>query len=562
MRLPITILLSTLNFASSSPTPVNPPTPNINHILLPKGQIRNANHIFNSLHSSMRQWGSAWNHNGMSFFLASVPAGTQFYHGTSSAYRVNGTEWLAFEPEHALSFARARPPGGGRRPPGPPGDLPDRPLDGPPGAFPWGIPGADHPPFDMPPPAQNFLADGSNDEDEADKYGYLHTYTAAKDLRLLYIDGLSAGKTDMGTLDSGDRIFLNDSLSTTEQKEEEEEDPGKGKGPSGPPGDVQRAVQGCSIAKNDWNDRIDGILRAEAGFEIILCDFERDLELVRISAVHREETPIGQPGHDGRGFGTNTYFYRSIASRFGGIGGDRVGVNYDNFVTAYTYEELDLFEQTGGTGMPRLNHFESKELEPVREDLARLVMEFDAIATATASFDWQGVVDMIVLKYSNLLAYLAAKEVGSLQDLKSNITSVFLAFIDDRVRDADVESARCASQFIPSSANLSSVAGQVVYDVSYTICSTLRAVLDDTEFETAKSRVLGLVEYLAWTTWKECKAKCGYNEACYIPIWPFGTVEDRENPQCKSQNDGMSGGERYWKGGFGGGKPRTEHEEL
>lgn len=477
----------------------------------------------------------------MSFFLASVPAGTQFYHGTSSAYRVNGTEWLAFEPEHALNFARAGPPGGRRpRPDEPPEASPDGPR----------------PHFDMPPPPQDFFADDS----EEDRFGYLHTYTTAKDLRLLYIDGLSAGKTDMGTLDSGDRIFLRDRLTSTTSLTEE--DPDKRKGPGGPPGEMQRAIQGCSIAQNDWNDRIDGIIRAEAGFEIILCDFERDLDLVRISAVHREEKPIDKPGRGGGGFGANSYFYRSIASRFDGIGGDRVKVNYDNFVTAYTYEELDLFAQAEDTGMPRLNHFESAELDPIRADLTSLVMDLDAATTAKASFDWQGVVDMIVLKYSNLLAYLASEEVDSLQGLQSNVTSVFLAFIDDRERDANTESARCAEQFIPSSANASSLAGQVVYDVSYTICSTLRSVLDETDFDTAKSRILGLVEYLAWTTWKECKTKCGYDEACYIPIWPFGTVEDRENPQCKSQNEGRSNGEGYWRGGFGGGKPRAEHGEL
>ena len=209
-----------------------------------------------------------------------------------------------------------------------------------------------------------------------------------------------------------------------------------------------------------------------------------------------------------------------------------------------------------------MNHFESAELEPVRADLTSLVLDFDAAATAKASFDWQGVVDMIVLKYSKLLAYLASEEVDSLQGLQSNVTSMFLAFIDDLKRDAVTESVWCAGQFIPASANASSLAGRVVYDVSYTICSTLRSVLDDTDYDAAKSRILGLKEYLAWTTWKECETKCGYNEVCYIPIWPYGTVEDRENPQCKSQNEGRRSGEGYWRGGFGGRKPPTEHEEL
>src|SRR3954468_7465721 len=75
-------------------------------------QIQHANHIFNAIHSSMRQWGSSLNHNGMSFFLATVPAGTRLYHGGSTRDPVIGPEWLAFEAEHALMFARPR-----RRPP-------------------------------------------------------------------------------------------------------------------------------------------------------------------------------------------------------------------------------------------------------------------------------------------------------------------------------------------------------------------------------------------------------------------------------------------------------------
>lgn len=67
--------------------------------------VHNANHIFNAIHSSMRQWGSSLNHNGMSFFLATVPAGTPLYHGTSSEDFVKGIEWLAFEAEHASIFA-------------------------------------------------------------------------------------------------------------------------------------------------------------------------------------------------------------------------------------------------------------------------------------------------------------------------------------------------------------------------------------------------------------------------------------------------------------------------
>jgi hypothetical protein len=510
--------------------------------------VRNANHIFNSLHSSMRQWGSSWHHNGMSFYLASVPEGTQFYHGTRSEYRVNGTEWLAFEPEHALNFARVSH-GKGRGPGGPGG--------GPPGGGPPPLPMRKE---IMKKGKQEILHDSAADkagvEEEAEEWGYLHTYVTNKDLRLLYIDGLSAGKTDMGTTDSGDRIFLRDQDLSLPEK-----DPSHS---SGPGGEYARAVLGCDIAKNEWNDRIDGILRAEAGFEIILCDFARDLDVVRINAAKKEDDSFPPAG-----FGNSGYFYRAIAARFDGIGGERVHVNYDNFVTAFTYEDLDLFNG-GENEMPRLDQFSADELQPIRDDLTRFVLEHDI---AEPSFNWQSIVDMIVTKYSNLLMFYASDEIDSLRSLQGNITTLFLSFIDGRVRDAAAETERCAAQFTSPSnhlaprqkVNANTLAADVVYDVSYSICSALRSVLDDTDFAVAKARITGLVEYLAWTTWKECKTKCGYNQACFIPIWPFGTVEDRLNPQCKDGTDDPRGGsgERYWRGGFGPGKPREDgHEEL
>lgn len=177
MRFPLLFLILGLSIAHSPP-PIN--------------ATINANHIFNTIQDSLRQWGSSLHHNGVSFFLARVPAGTQFYHGTSKDSPVTGTEWLAFEPEHAMVFARLRSP------PLPPPD--DREQDG------HGELRRRHeferagPPHSPPP---------GTSENEA---GYLHTYTASKDLRLLYVDGMSAAKCDKGTLDSQDLVLFNGSL--------------------------------------------------------------------------------------------------------------------------------------------------------------------------------------------------------------------------------------------------------------------------------------------------------------------------------------------------------------
>jgi hypothetical protein len=204
----------------------------------PPPQQQNAFRIFNAIHSSMRQWGSSLNHNGVSYFPATVPKDTELYHGTRTDVPVTGIQWLAFEPEHALHFARQRR----RRPP--PDDRSSVPYAN-----------AKQKPVKLDP--------------EEGELGFLHTYTTNKELHLLYIDGMSAGKTSNGTLDSQDFVILNYTNG----------DEGLGFR------DGDRAQALCKVAAHDWKGRVDGFIRLEAGFEIILCDFGKDLDVKRITRV-------------------------------------------------------------------------------------------------------------------------------------------------------------------------------------------------------------------------------------------------------------------------------------
>ncbi|KAJ8109866.1 hypothetical protein OPT61_g7148 [Boeremia exigua] len=379
--------------------------------------LSNANHIFNAIHSSMRQWGGSLNHNGMTMFLATVPEGTQLYHGTSSPDFVKGMQWLAFEPEHALIFARPprQLPSGGERsrlshgrehgdlegmshdeqdrgthqlspeyghsdehkhdppPPPPPherklcsstGSSPSLPLydecrsrkhreHGPPPPLPpghiykpypppprkdrsyegprrpWNVehrrsPSADrnnlpehHEPLlnrvnsldqhPSPSSQHNWDHDTSHEPlelrsvtanpqkrhsqqplrdptpaSEEERVGYLHTYAPTHELHLLYIDGLSAGKTRNGTLDTQDLLLLN--LTTGGPRE-----------PGHPMGDEMARANGlCELAATVWQNRIDGIIRMEGGFEIILCDFAAHLQRIDVPS-HRGTTASAAP---------------------------------------------------------------------------------------------------------------------------------------------------------------------------------------------------------------------------------------------------------------------------
>jgi hypothetical protein len=487
----------------------------------------NANHIFNAIHSSMRQWGSSLHHNGMSFFLAAVPAGTQFYHGNASPNPVNGTEWLAFEPEHALVFARpfrhGTPPGKG------PHKRSQVTLQ----------------------PEHEVSGNDQKKEQHQNQTGWLHTYMAAKDLRLLYIDGMSAAKTENGTLDSQDRILLRDAL-------------------AGKPGmlEKERADLVCRMTQDNYEGRLDGVIRMEAGFEIILCNFARDLNEVRVTQVKSDDK--GDHPRPGKGKGKGKkgdpdggmLWLKAIAARYNGIGGNRVILNYDNFVTAYTYG-LDLFRSSGGTNnsLPRLKHLFADELGPIRNDLDRLIMDHDP---SRSSFNWQTIADMVVQRYAHELRYLASGQLSTLQELHREIENSLGPFVDYSNRDAGLEADRCSLQFLPAGVPTDGLAGDAIRSVARSICSTMIAAWHETSYGTAVGYFQSLISYLSWTTWKECSG-CADNEICVVPIWPMGTVEDYEHPQCRDASRPSGQGRRYW-GGRGGpdgpegpGEPRHQN---
>lgn len=156
--------------------------------------------------------------------VATIPQGTLFYHGTSEDTPVQGAEWLAFEPDHAMVFARPKRwklpkhPREGKRPPSPP------PAE--PGGL--GGPGGPPPLKKEPKPGQMAGQMGprgqqvfmATDEGEAtavneqdgngpSHVGYLHTYRTKRDLTVLYTDGMSAGKTRYDTTGTQDYLLLN-----------------------------------------------------------------------------------------------------------------------------------------------------------------------------------------------------------------------------------------------------------------------------------------------------------------------------------------------------------------
>lgn len=83
------------------------------------------------------------------------------------------------------------------------------------------------------------------------------------------------------------------------------------------------------MAAKEWQGKIDGFIRMEHGFELILCDFEKSADIVQMERVNMENALTDRDG------GVSLLdFLKAIVARYHSIGGERVKVNYDDFVMA------------------------------------------------------------------------------------------------------------------------------------------------------------------------------------------------------------------------------------
>lgn len=528
--------------------------------------------IFNAINNAMRQWGSSLHHNGMSFYLATVPEGIIFHHGNDNETSPDGPEWLAYEIEHAEGFARGRrppgrgPPGGHRPPPGdghnPSADddeeLPSRkPMA--PSRFDLVLMKDEGKP-------QHTMVDdpssGSSDavDDMEGQGGWLHTYRTTRPLRYLYVDGMSGGKTSMGTLDTQDYLLRSDKTTSYTM----DEPPHMGKRAGGPMDERKRAYELCEMSYY-WD--LSGIIRMEAGFEIIHCDFKDGLE--QIQALQRPDPKDGDRGRGGSV--SNFEFMRALSERYDGIGSSRTTIDFSSMVSAFFYPINLTNPDPKRPDLPRLASVTDAELAAIKADLNRVIYEKHDGHTRVV--DWQAVTDLIVARYADRFKYMTEK-ISSASKLLDEINHLLTVYIDYSSKDPDkIPSAidRCTNFYlhgITPETEADKFIHAAVVSVTSEICTKLfdaRDILTNNSksgdgpeapaLRDAMKTIRSLVEYLGWARFKRC-SQCDVDEVCMIPMWPFGTKEDYDSPRCANSSSTRGDGENYW-GGFGrpGGPP-------
>lgn len=63
-------------------------------------------YIFQSASGLLQHWSNTAYPNGHALSLGIIPVGTMMYHGTSTGVRPSSPDWISFDTEHAILFAR------------------------------------------------------------------------------------------------------------------------------------------------------------------------------------------------------------------------------------------------------------------------------------------------------------------------------------------------------------------------------------------------------------------------------------------------------------------------
>ncbi|CAI6090177.1 unnamed protein product [Clonostachys chloroleuca] len=505
----------------------------------------NAFRIFNAIHSAGRQWGTAVYHNGFCFMPAIMPKGTITYHGAPYKHPPAGFEWLAYEIEHAENFARSEKHP--HRPPPPPWKGEEAQFQKPLQPLGPSHTGAQE-------DSTSSISDGQS------RRGYLQTYQANRDLHLLLIDGMSAAKTSMGTLDSQDLLLRENKTFS-----------------SGIWDEWQRAEDICSMIA-DWG--YDGFIRDEIGFEVVYCDFSQGLDLISSTRSFFQEDKMGDWSL------VLWQWVRAAGERYDGISNDRVRIDFSSMVSGFFFPINISSTVPERPDLERLGAAPLEELVDIKHYLAQVAKQ-----PRRFNVDWQGaVIDLIVNRYADRIAHMATEDISTdhfIQELEGIALGYINAPEDDgseaggaynKANETMVAVHRCTQHYLHRSyASRSewSASDELIHtaisSIMEGICSTvfiMRSMLlqasgrtESTAFyidrksdndemrravELSKAMTRNMVEKLGWADWKRTRP-CPINEVLFVAMWPFGNSDDHWNPGCRTIDDLASGTRMgYW----------------
>ncbi|KAJ7608043.1 hypothetical protein DFH06DRAFT_1018177 [Mycena polygramma] len=388
------------------------------------------------------------------------------------------------------------------------------------------------------------------------------TVVATRPLKVLYFDGSSAANMKDGTLDAQDLLVWGDV------------DPARWAA------EREKITKMCAWGKQFG---IDGYLRMEMDFEVMLCDFHKGVELVSAdflqSWVPRHPKPplwTPYPPPPPPEFNRTTETLRFEAVRAGAWhnhypGETRAVLDLTRLVSFYDPSLApSLVAHRSGKGRwdHRVQNISAADLAAVHERLKSLL---DPRNTEVGSgVDWWTLFRVVVDRYADrldLLDYLlnstthhnAQTRARTVQRHLRVMLTPYILFSARPSTAADDDAwagpvwRACATRhtaYIRSSLNAPLTQSErlllgALDETNREICRSVvrmwvagvRAGFDDLLPVPAKetlgdeelSLVLegwradtqALMAWLNWSVWVKCRPACGAEEICYLPTWPY-----------------------------------------
>ncbi|KAI9459918.1 hypothetical protein BJY52DRAFT_1364860 [Lactarius psammicola] len=353
----------------------------------------------------------------------------------------------------------------------------------------------------------------------------------------------------------------------------------------------------------DWGKPfgLDGFVRMEFHFEVMICDFLGPMEVVSfLDLIPQNRTsvprhlpgvpwPIPQPdppklpsGWRGSPLGRRRIFFEAYLSGSWhdlAPGETRVRPDYSGLVTFYDPSLSSLVEARYGKDRLhlRLEGISALDSDRVRAEL-QTVLARRSEPDGRSGIDWGSIVRVVTERYADRLEYLRlllspnTTTFADALERASVARAQLLVMLTPYITTANVP------ERLPAPANLSWVAPVVqrcattqtshiplgiltpqesrihaaVENTLQEICR--RLVLVWFEFfdveaadearameatEVARGHTEELMTWLDWSVWVRCEPGCGLGEFCYVPSWPYFEGDDLYDltPRCRSIED-------------------------
>ncbi|KZT59404.1 hypothetical protein CALCODRAFT_493756 [Calocera cornea HHB12733] len=469
-------------------------------------------HVFNSVSSALRQWGNTLNPNGASFVPGVIRAGTSMYHARIWPLAPGTPEWLAFDAEMSFGIF-----GNGGRFPG---------------------------------------ANGTLDT-------WMRTYSARRDIKVAYFDGMSAMIATTGTFDFVDLV---------------------GFGLDGTPlGDWRgvwdeyaRAAKLCNWTRENAVD-LDGFVRMNAGFELIVCDWA-SWELVANVNVTRTHQDISEP----------FYEWARSAAWHNFVTDSRVEIDWSGFVSAHGRDVL--LDPKSSTKERRMLSMSNETKMAIRDEVLEVS---NRPLFEKRGINWQTLADTITTRYAPRLLQIQSILSGTspnATEISAAASLVHIALVpyyDPTLADLGLHKCINGLTWHVQRDSLTREEAKIYDSVIYVlerICGTLYDLFDmlpsaspypalhapNSTISDASALVTMLFEDLAWPGFVTCPpGACSdaVGAFCSLAVWPiiWGGA-GQEWPRCLSRADfdwrnrrppgrGPGGGGKRPGGGGGPGGP-------